>query len=95
MTFEIGKMGSYKVWQALVPREILKVEAQEIEIKCMMRVGPEANRFTWPEKDDISWFKIEDVVCNVVCTVDPPISISNRAFGLNQKVVERMKKYFL
>ena len=51
-----------------------------------MRIVGE-NKFVWPEKDDISWYENDDVVC----TVEPPAPVSQRAFGLSKKDVEKIK----
>ena len=44
------------------PGETVTIEEEEIEVKCMKRVGIE-NQFVWPEIEDISWFETESVVC--------------------------------
>ena len=57
------------------PDEIVTIEEEEIEVKCMTRVGVE-NQFVWPEIEDISRFETD----NVVCLIEPPIPISSRTF---------------
>ena len=57
------------------PDEIVTIEEEEIEVKCMKRVGVE-NKFVWSELEDISWFETD----NVVSLIEPPIPISSRTF---------------
>lgn len=62
------------------PGEVKTVDEEDIEVKCMARIGSEENRFTWPEKEDISWYSLSDIVC----IVNPPAPINSRAFALSQ-----------
>ena len=71
------------------PEEIVTIEEEEIELKCMKRVVIE-NQFVWLEAEDISWFEMD----SVACLIEPPISISNRTFGVSliNKIQEHLKR---
>ena len=84
---EIGKWVAVKFDKHWYPGEVSKLEDDEVEIKCVKRIGIEENRFIWPDKDGISWFSIDDVVC----CVTPPAPVNNRAFGLTQCDIEKVK----
>ena len=84
---EIGKWVAIKFDKHWYPGEVSKLEDDEVEIKCVKRIGIEENRFIWPDKDGISWFSIDDVVCCVA----PPAPVNSRAFGLTQCDIEKVK----
>lgn len=70
------------------PGEILNTADEDLEIKCMMRVSKNSeNLFVWPEKDDVSWFSTDDIICSV----DPPTPVNNRAFALSERDVTLVK----
>ena len=77
-----------KFSSSLYPGEIVTIEEEEIEVKCMKRVGIE-NQFVWPEIEDISWFETD----SVVCLIEPPIPISSRAFGVSQNDLNNIKEH--
>ena len=77
-----------KFSSSLYPGEIVTIEEEEIEVKCMKRVGIE-NQFVWPEIEDISWFETD----SVVCLIEPPIPISSRAFGVSQSDLNNIKEH--
>ena len=68
------------------PGEIVTIEEEEIEVKCMKRVGIE-NQFVWPEIEDISWFETE----SLACLIESPIPISSRTFGASQSDLNNIK----
>ena len=86
-TSEIGKWVAVKFDNHWYPGEVSKLEDDEVKTKCMKRIGIEENRFIWPDKDDISWFSID----NVVFCVAPPSPVNCRAFGLTQCDIEKVK----
>jgi len=88
---EIGQWVVVKFDRNWYPGEILKIEDDEVEVKRMKRRGNEENRFIWPDKDDISWYAVEDVVCSVA----PPAPVNSRAFGLNQHDIEKLENILL
>ena len=53
----------------------------------MKRIGIEENHLIMPDKDDISWFSID----NVVSCVAPPAPVNSRAFRLPQCDIEKVK----
>ena len=75
-TLEIGKWVAVKFDKHWYPGEVSKLEDDEVEIKCMKRIGIEENCFIWPDKDDISWFSID-----VVCCVAPPAPVNVGLLG--------------
>ena len=77
-----------KFSSSLYPGEIVTIEEEEIEVKCMKRVGIE-NQFVWPEIEDISWFETD----SVVCLIEPPIPISSRTFVVSQSDLNNIKEH--
>ena len=77
-----------KFSSSLYPGEIVTIEEEEIEVKCMKRVGIE-NQFVWPEIEAISWFETD----SVVCLIEPPIPISSRTFGVSQSDLNNIKEH--
>ena len=84
---EIGKWVAVKFNKYWCPGEVSKLEDDEVKIKCMKRIDIEENRFIWPDKDDINWLSID----NVVCCVAPPAPVNCRTFGLTQCDIEKVK----
>ena len=83
---------SYKVGQWVIVifkrewyvREVCSVEDDMIQVRCMKRIGGNLNKFSWPDIDDISSFTPVEMLCNV----DPPVSVTSRAFALFQENID-------
>jgi len=66
--------------------EVLDIADNEMEVKCMKITGE--NKFVWPEEDDICWYELP----GVLCIVNPPTPVSQRAFGLLSADLEKIGK---
>ena len=88
---------SYKVGQWVIVifkkewyvGEVCSVEDDMIQVRCMKRIGGNLNKFSWPDKDDISWFSATEIPCNV----DIPLSVTSRAFALFQENIDFINSY--
>ena len=74
-------------WGGGVIRQVEGEEPEEekdglVLVKYMKHSGGRVkNSFIWPSKSDM----LQTNVYDIVCKVDPPIPISNRAHGVNLK----------
>ena len=56
----------------------------------MKRIGEDENwPDNWPDKADIGWYSTDEIICNV----NPPIPVSNRAFALSATDINSIKRH--
>ena len=60
-----------------------------IQVNCMKLIGGNLNKFSWPDKDDISWFSPTEIPCND----DQPLSVTSKAFALFQENIDLINSY--
>ena len=70
------------------PGEVSIVEENDVQVKCMKRIGEDENKFTWPDKDDIGWYSKE----GIMCLVEPPVPVTKRAFALSICDINKIKQ---
>ena len=63
------------------PGTILSIEEDDIEVKCMHKVGK--NRFFWPSpREDITWYKDDQVLC----LIPEPKQFNRRSFMVDSTI---------
>ena len=72
------------------PGKVRNVDSDEIEIKCMEQINQQLHHFIWPQKDDVCWYNINEVICKV----NHPFPISNTALILSSKDIENISEVF-
>ena len=52
--------------------------------------------FMWPEREDIQWVKMKDIVFNLLCVIEPPSQSSktHRTFQLSLATMELIEERF-
>ena len=53
----------------------------------MVQISQQLNQFKWPQKDDVCWYNINEVIIKV----GPPYPISNRALTLSTEDIENLQ----
>ena len=83
--YEVGQWVAFRFGKEWYPGEVMNIADDEIEIKCMKIVG--VNKFIWPDVDDVHLYDLN----SVICSIEPPTPISQRAFGVRKNDLDKIK----
>lgn len=62
------------------PGQVVDVDGNEIEVKCLQKVGQ--NRFVWPAREDKIWYSSEHLLCDI----PEPTPVTKRHLEIEPKV---------
>lgn len=82
----IGKHVIVKYDDNVYPGVVLDSDETEVKVKCMYKVG--FNRFLWPKRDDVIWYKMSDVLA----VIPEPTPVTKRHLQVDPSVWENFMK---
>lgn len=66
------------------PGVVVDVDAEELKVKCMHRIGQ--NRFFWPPRDDVCWYKYDDILTKI----PSPSPVTGRHHQVSPEIWEKI-----
>ena len=81
LIFNNEKIQSKHIEYYYIKNLVLQVDAVGVKVKSMAYTSVGKNSFKWPSKDDIIYYDPDQILCSI----QPPIPINNRFFGLSDE----------